>query len=268
LFIWDEIPENDNERLIDFLKQNYGIYGVEKAKIKKICNDKTIELPTENNCFYLKLNDKKTNVSLEIDGIKTDEFTAKMENSKLKIYKKKKKHVHILIKVKPACTEKFFLAMTIFKSLCNNPTSQYLAKILNKTCSIIGPFDFLLELIAEGAEEEERTKKINRTIFEIREMLGSYIYATNTIEKFKIPMTKGDLDNMEIGNTKLVNLLNFDDSLNKYNSSDEIDLKVISKANEKSLKKLLEKTKTFVELEGLDERIIDLNSRVEELEKR
>jgi hypothetical protein len=93
LFSWDNIPGNDNGRLIDFLKQNYGIDWVETAEIKKIDDGKTIILSTKTiilsikkNSLYLKLNDKYTNVSLEIDDGRTGKFIAKMENSKLNIY--------------------------------------------------------------------------------------------------------------------------------------------------------------------------------------
>ena len=273
LFSWEKIPGNDNVRLIEFLNRHFAIEWVKTAKIEKNDGDRAIKMSNGKNYLSISLNDEKTKAYLKTDDGRTYEFIAKMENSKLNICKKITKHVHILIEVKPDCTEKFFLAMTIFKSLCNDPTSQYLAKIQNKTCSIIGPFDFLLELIAEGAEGEEegRTKKINRTIFEIRETLGSCIYATHTIEKFRIPMTKEDLDKKKIGNENLVGLLQCDECnvlFEGYKPDGEIDLKEISEADESSLKKLLGYAKTFSEFEELNTRIIDLKSHVEELEKR
>lgn len=276
LFSWKKIPGNDNDRLREFLNQHFAIEWVKTAKIKKIDGDRAINVYYGQNNFLIRLNDEKTKAYLKTDDGRTYEFIAKMENSKLNIYKKITKHVHILIKVEPDCTEKFFIAMTIFKSLCNDPTSQYLAKIQNKTCSIIGPFDFLLELIAEGAEgeEEEITTKINRTIFEIRETLGSCIYATHTIEKFRIPMTKKDMESFfikKLGEENLVRLPNCDGEKvphERYEPNDKIDLKEIYAADNPSLKKLLEKAKHFLELEELDEEIIKLKSRVAELENR
>ena len=187
-----------------------------------------------------------------------------------------RKHVHFLIKVKPDCTEKFLLAMTIFKSLCNNPASRNLAKIQDEKCSIFGPYDFLLEFTVEGAEgeEEKMTDKMNRTIFEIRETLGSYIYETHTIEKYYIPMTKEDLESFfkkKLGEKYLVRLPDCDGEKVPYERRephDKIDLKEIRCAETTALRKLLENAKTFLEPGNLDERIIDLNSRVEELEKR
>jgi len=87
LFSWDDVPGNDNWRLIDFLKQNYGIDWVETEKIRKIDENNTINVSTEKNSLDLKLNDEKTNVSLEIDGSRIGEFTAKMENGNIYVTK-------------------------------------------------------------------------------------------------------------------------------------------------------------------------------------
>ena len=86
LFSWDEIPGNDNVRLIEFLKQNFGIDWAKTVKIEKIDNGKTIKVSTQKNYLSLKLNDEQTEVNLEIDDGRTDKFVAKIENSKLNIY--------------------------------------------------------------------------------------------------------------------------------------------------------------------------------------
>ncbi len=87
LFSWDEIPGNDSVRLIDFLKQNYSIDWVKKAKIEKIDDGKTIKVSIEKKSLSLKLNDEKTEVNLKIDDCKADKFIVKTENCKLNIYK-------------------------------------------------------------------------------------------------------------------------------------------------------------------------------------
>jgi hypothetical protein len=84
LFSWDDIPGNDNWRLIKFLKQKFGIDWVETTKIEKIDNNKTIKLSFKNNSLSLSLKDET--VKLEIDDGRTDEFIARTENSKLNIY--------------------------------------------------------------------------------------------------------------------------------------------------------------------------------------
>jgi len=89
LFSWDEIPGNDNGKLIEFLKQKFGIDWVKTAEIEKIDNDNTIMVSTEINHLSLNLNQEKTEVIFKIDDNKTDKFIAKMENGKLNIYDNK-----------------------------------------------------------------------------------------------------------------------------------------------------------------------------------
>ena len=86
IFKWDRIPENDNLRLIEFLKQSLNIDWVDSAKIEKIDNGKTIRVYTNTNFLSLKLNDEKTRVNLKIDDGRTYEFMAKTENDTLNIY--------------------------------------------------------------------------------------------------------------------------------------------------------------------------------------
>ena len=86
LFSWDEIPGNDNGKLIEFLKQKFEIDWVKTAEIEKIDNGNTIKVSTEINHLSLNLNQEKTEVIFKIDDGRTDKFMAKMENGKLKIY--------------------------------------------------------------------------------------------------------------------------------------------------------------------------------------
>ena len=86
VFSWYKIPGNDNARLIDFLTNGFGIDWAKNAKIEKI-DISTIRIQTEKNSLSLKLNDKKTEVVLEIDAVKSYKFIAKMENNDINIYK-------------------------------------------------------------------------------------------------------------------------------------------------------------------------------------
>lgn len=85
LFSWDEVPGNDNKRLLEFLKQNFNIDWVEIAKVEKFEDGRTIKISAENDSVLLRLNDQKTEVNLKINGSRTGKFLVKMENGILKI---------------------------------------------------------------------------------------------------------------------------------------------------------------------------------------
>lgn len=85
MFSWNEIPGNDTNKFIEFLRQNFDINWVKTAKIDKIDGDMTIKVSSENNSLSLKLNNEKNKVTLTIDDGRTDEFIAKTENGKLNI---------------------------------------------------------------------------------------------------------------------------------------------------------------------------------------
>jgi PGF-pre-PGF domain-containing protein len=86
LFSWEEIPGNDSERLIDFLKSNYDVDWVETATIDKTDNGKKIKITAGKKSISLNLNNENTELNLKIDNGKTDKFIVKTENGKLNIY--------------------------------------------------------------------------------------------------------------------------------------------------------------------------------------
>ena len=53
-FYWDEVPGNDNGRLIKFFEQNYGIEWVKTAKIEKIDRGMTIRITGEKKFYFPK----------------------------------------------------------------------------------------------------------------------------------------------------------------------------------------------------------------------
>lgn len=88
LFSWDMISGNDNEKLKEFLNQNYSIDWVETAEIEAIDDNKAIKVFTDKNSILLRLNDENTKVNLKIDDKRTDTFFVEAENDKLNIYDK------------------------------------------------------------------------------------------------------------------------------------------------------------------------------------
>jgi hypothetical protein len=83
LFSWNDIPGNDNWKLVEFLKSKYNIDWVITEKID---NGMTINVFTEKNSLSLRLNNEKTKVNLKIDDSKTFELNVRTENNKLNIY--------------------------------------------------------------------------------------------------------------------------------------------------------------------------------------
>jgi tetratricopeptide (TPR) repeat protein len=86
LFNWEEIPGNDNGRLIDFLKSTFDLDWVKEAEIKKSEDKSTIIVDTKSKSLSLMLNDDKTKVNIKIDDGRTDELIARTENCNLNIY--------------------------------------------------------------------------------------------------------------------------------------------------------------------------------------
>ncbi len=86
LFSWDEIPGNDNIRLIEYLKKNFGIDWIKPEKIEKINNGRTVIVSAEKNHLALLLNDESNKVNLIINDFRTDEFIVKVETGKPNIY--------------------------------------------------------------------------------------------------------------------------------------------------------------------------------------
>ncbi|MGB8218657.1 MAG: hypothetical protein WCE94_15270 [Candidatus Methanoperedens sp.] len=68
----------------------YSIDWVKTARIEKIDDGKTIRVTNGKNFILLKLNNEKTEVKLEIDDGRTDDFITKTENGNLNIYTTKK----------------------------------------------------------------------------------------------------------------------------------------------------------------------------------
>lgn len=84
LFSWDDIPGNDNIKLIEFIERKYGFDGLKEDGIKKI-DDNTRTVSYGDKTISLTLN-KDQKLTLQISDGRTDEFIVKTENGKLNIY--------------------------------------------------------------------------------------------------------------------------------------------------------------------------------------
>lgn len=93
IFHWEEVPEDNNEGFLEFLKEEFDISWVKTAKIEKIDNDREIRITAGPRYLSLRLNIEKTEVDLKIYHILFDDseggakFIVESENGKLNIYK-------------------------------------------------------------------------------------------------------------------------------------------------------------------------------------
>lgn len=86
LFIWDNVPGNDSERLLRFLRDDLCIGWTENAEIRKSEDDKTIQIRKDKNSLEI-IHEKRKEATIKICDGTTHDLKAKKENCKLKIYK-------------------------------------------------------------------------------------------------------------------------------------------------------------------------------------
>jgi hypothetical protein len=86
LFNWNNIPGDDSDKLIYYLKKNIGIDWANAELIKISEDKKIIEISNNNQFLSFKLTDEKTRAILNTSFGRTNEFNVKSENNKLKIY--------------------------------------------------------------------------------------------------------------------------------------------------------------------------------------
>jgi hypothetical protein len=88
LFSWDNVPGNDNERLLRYLKGNFDIVWAENVEIHKSKNGKTIHIFKDENFAEIEINEEKEKATLKINDGRTYDLKVKKENGKLNIYQK------------------------------------------------------------------------------------------------------------------------------------------------------------------------------------
>jgi len=270
----------DETKIKNLWKKNKCLFGLEDNCKKYLKNgniDVNVNMKKEINAkIQKKLSDKAELFNIDnqnwkiVDDMKRYGIYDAGIGKELKVHKIITKDVHVLIRVKPLYTLKFFVAMSVFKSLCNRDTSSQNLAIIDEVFSVLGPFDFLLELSVVGENVEKKDEKINRTILKIRETLGGYINETLTIKKFKIPMTKEELEKLfekNLGYKHLAKLPGRNgEKIPDESFNDKCDLIDICDAETTSLEHLLIHAKTS-EIDELNEQIVNLKNRVKKLEK-
>jgi hypothetical protein len=87
-FSWDNVPGNDSEKLLRFLRDDLDIVWAENTEIRKYKGDKAIRICKDENSAEIIIDEKKEKATLKIGDGRTHDLTVKKENGKLNIYKK------------------------------------------------------------------------------------------------------------------------------------------------------------------------------------
>ncbi len=178
LFNWDNIPGIDNKKLIEFLKQHFGINWVKTAIIEKIDDNKTIIIFSEKNFLSLKLNDRITKVIITIDDDRNDELTLKMKTGRLKVYKSRtqinvisnpltptfmKEKVFDIEEVEKQILEsKMFISAVVFSG--GEPTKQY--EVLERLARFAKDHGLLVGIETNGYYPERLSRLIEKKLLD------------------------------------------------------------------------------------------------------
>ncbi len=87
LFSWSDIPGNDNNRLLSFLKDELDINWADNAEIIKKDQDRTIHVQFEEKSIDIILDEKKEKAVVIFDNQRLYDFQAREKNGKLNIYR-------------------------------------------------------------------------------------------------------------------------------------------------------------------------------------
>jgi hypothetical protein len=88
LFSMDSVPGDDDEKLKEFLREDFNIDWTENAEIFKSDDGKTISIRKNENTAKIIIDEKKEKATLKITDGRTHELKVKTENGKLIIYKR------------------------------------------------------------------------------------------------------------------------------------------------------------------------------------
>jgi hypothetical protein len=86
LFSWDNVSDNDSEKLREYLRRNLGIGWAENAEIRKSYDGKSIQIFKDENSAEIKIDEKKEKATLKISSGKTYGLKVKKEKGKLNIH--------------------------------------------------------------------------------------------------------------------------------------------------------------------------------------
>jgi len=65
VFTWDDVPGKGNAALLNFLKENMGLYWADNANIKKSCDNRTITVQYGANAVGIEFDEKEGKLIIE-----------------------------------------------------------------------------------------------------------------------------------------------------------------------------------------------------------
>ncbi len=86
LFSWNNVPGNDNKRLLRYLKETQDVGWAESAEICKSDDGKTIRTYNDENSAEIVIGEVGERVTLKISDGRTHDLKVKRENGELSIY--------------------------------------------------------------------------------------------------------------------------------------------------------------------------------------
>ena len=181
LFSWDNVPGNESQRFLSYLKNDLDISWVDNAQIVKTNNNETIRVFTSENSFELILENNKSTILTIIDSVPLYLSEIKKENGKICVYRLEEyKSVYNI-------TEKYYAVYNL--SITNNGSKNIDFKLnelnvrdgnhmFNTTIEPEGPYTYKNEILSDLGKE---TKIEDRTLFPGQTISGSVIFQVNSL---------------------------------------------------------------------------------------
>jgi hypothetical protein len=109
VFWWDNVPGEDNKKLINYIRNTLKIDLAQEVKIERSEDDKNITISDEKDHILIKYNEKKSQVSIEYNGKRSKELYLKRHPLGIKVCKKKNLTLLSFDKVIERCQDRRFV---------------------------------------------------------------------------------------------------------------------------------------------------------------
>lgn len=182
LFTWDKVPGQDDELLLDFLKETLSADWVENAQIKKIDNGEALTISSGKDLIEIRLDKDRENATLRTSDRKTIKLVVreKYGELKIKIRKEPKSRAGRVINVYFKSTEEMDLWKEFAKAHGSTNLSDFIILTLQATMNPPelpeeSPSQIIARLRAENNElkqqieiSKEENYKNNRVIKDLK----------------------------------------------------------------------------------------------------